>query len=355
MNLSVGFLVSRLTILFSAAFLLFTSQLATAGDYDDNEELKAIIDELVAEELYTREELTNIFSSAERKQSILDAISRPAEKTKTWKEYKQIFLAGNKRAKAGLKFWKEHQQTLQRAEDKYGVPAEMIVAIIGVETYYGRHKGKFRVIDSLSTLAFDYPPRSSFFRKQLVAFLRLCKEANIDPNTMTGSYAGAMGYPQFIPTSYQAYAVDFDGDGSVDLANSIEDAIGSVASYFRAHKWRTGKEVAGRASIANQDYDDIVNKSKKPKLSIADIQAKGLNPILCSDAQVTRFCLNDIQDQDKAMPLKFFGEHGAEFWIALDNFYVITRYNHSNLYGMAAFQLSRELKDLRDADLANAK
>lgn len=322
---------------------LFISAQSHSGDYSENAELVGLIEELVTQHNFDRDELKELFSTAKRKESIIEAISRPAESTITWKGYRNIFLSGD-RPKQGVKFWQTHKETLERASKTYGIPIEIIVSIIGVETRYGKHKGKYRVIDALSTLAFDYPKRAKFFRKELLEFIILCREANIEPSTAVGSYAGAMGYGQFIPSSYRRYAVDFDNDGIIDIINNPVDAIGSVANYFKAHHWVNGQAIAGRARITNQAYDAIVNKSLKPKLTIKQIKKEGLSPIDCKESEL-RYCLT-INSSDKATAMKLQGEKGAEFWIGAKNFYVITRYNHSKLYAMAVFQLSEEIKSL---------
>ena len=222
--------------------LLWPAVACAEDNYATNPAASALIDELVEEQGFDRGELQQVFASAERQQTILEAIARPAEKTKPWHEYRNIFLT-DKRERQGREFFAQHRATLARAEHETGVPAEIIVAIIGVETYYGRITGSYRVIDALSTLAFDYPRRSTFFTKELKNYLQLTHEQGFDPLAMKGSYAGAMGYGQFMPSSYRSYAVDFDDDGQIDIWNNPVDAIGSVANYFKRHGWRPGEPV----------------------------------------------------------------------------------------------------------------
>ena len=244
-----------------------------AGDksYHDHQDVALYIDELITNHQFTRDELERWFASATKKQTIIDAISRPAEKTLTWAEYRKIFVTPT-RIRQGVKFWNNNQQILEQAEREFGVPAEIMVAILGVETFYGTRKGSFRVIDALSTLAFDYPPRSRFFRKELTEFLLLSREQKQDPLSLTGSYAGAMGYGQFIPSSYRAYAIDYDKDGFADIWNNTRDAIGSVANYFKQHHWKTGEIVVIRSRV-NPDYDpSVVNQSLKPSTSIGELR-----------------------------------------------------------------------------------
>lgn len=223
---------------------------------------------------------------------------------------------------------KQHHETLKRAEDEFGIPAEIITAIIGVETYYGRQSGKTQVFDSLVTLGFDYPPRSRFFLSELEQFLLLSREENVGVSDIRGSYAGAMGMPQFISSSYRHYAVDFDGDGKRDLWNNTEDVIGSVANYFKVHGWKAGGQVVVPARV-NGQIEETRNKLK-PHTSISDLAGNGVFPKTAVD------------DDAKATVISLKGKRGKEYWLGLDNFYVITRYNHSALYAMAVYQLSQE-------------
>ena len=322
-------------LLFSAFHLSAETPEASAS-YLSHPKAQAFMKEVVAEGLISEQGIQTLLGSAEKKQSILDAISRPAEKTKTWGQYRKIFLTQD-RIEKGLSFYKEHQATFERAEQEFGVPRHIILAIIGVETRYGKHKGSYRVVDSLSTLAFDYPPRSKFFRSELKHFLYLDKEAGIDLMNAKGSYAGAMGYGQFISSSYRHYAVDFDGDGNRDLLTNPVDAIGSVANYFKQHRWKTGEPVASVARVIVQPAKanavaSIVNQGLKPTLTIQEIKQAGLLP----DAL--------YPDNAKATAMELEGDEGIEYWVGLQNFYVITRYNHSPLYAMAVYQLSEEFR-----------
>ena len=313
-----------------------------AEGYQAHPKAQALMDELISKHDFEKAELEQWFTQAQKKQSILDAIARPAEKTKTWAEYRKIFVTPSRISK-GVEFWNANEATLARAEKEFGVPAEMIVAIIGVETRYGRNKGSYRVIDALSTLAFDYPRRSKFFTKELRHFLLLAREQQRDPLSLKGSYAGAMGYGQFMPSSYRAYAKDFDGDGFVDIWDNSEDAIGSVANYFVRHGWKEGEPVVTRARVS-KDYDQsVMNDSLKPKRTVAQLQDSGVTPVqaMASDA--------------KATAMKLRGDMGVEFWMGMQNFYTITRYNHSRLYAMAVYQLSQAVSDAREQSVAASK
>lgn len=317
------------------------------SNYAEHPEAGAVI-EALAERGFDTDRVRSLLADAKRQESILEAIARPAEKSLTWAEYGRIFLQDS-RVEQGVQFAREHADTLARAEREYDVPREIILAIIGVETRYGRNKGSYRVLDALATLGFDYPPRASFFRKQLVALFEMERDAHIDASTITGSYAGAMGFPQFIPTSYQAYAVDFDGDDVIDLVNSPADAIGSVASYFAAHKWQPGLPVAARARVDGDGYAALVEKGYKPSFTLAQARKNGVVAVSCQDDSLgSDYCFDLPADTSVAM-LDLIGEDGHEFWLVSDNFYVITRYNHSELYAMAVLQLSHRIADALEA------
>lgn len=299
--------------------------------YESHPETTKLISEMVTEHQFVEADLLQLFKGAERKQSIIDAISRPAEKTLTWKEYRKIFIKDS-RIEKGVSFWQANQETLQRAEDEYGVPIEIIVAIIGVETRYGENKGSYRVLDALSTLGFDYPPRATFFRKELKQFLLLSREQTQDPAVLKGSYAGAMGYGQFMPSSFRAYAVDFDGDEIADIWDNPVDAIGSVANYLGRHGWQRDKKVVVRAKVAPDYNAGLINKSLNANQTVGELKSGGFNPV------------DSYDDDTAAMAMKLNGENGAEFWMGLKNFSVITRYNRSRLYAMAVYQLADNIR-----------
>ncbi|GAB2197947.1 lytic murein transglycosylase B [Sessilibacter sp. MAH4] len=325
-TLKRGFNLAVFSTALSAA-----ATVAYAGDYSNNPEKQKLVDELVSEYGFNKEQLNAWFDDAVRKDSILKAIARPAEKSKPWKEYRNIFVTES-RISLGVDFWIANQETLARAEQTFGVPAEMIVAIIGVETRYGNNTGGYRVIDALSTLAFDYPPRSEFFRKELKEFLLLAREQSKSPVDLTGSYAGAMGYGQFMPSSYRAYAKDFDDDAFIDIWNNPVDAIGSVANYFKVHGWQANQPVTDRVRVDDNFDATLLSDDLKPSRSLEEITQAG-------------FSLTSIQAPPT--PLRVFeleGEKGSEFWAGFHNFYVITRYNRSTMYAMAVYQLAEEIK-----------
>lgn len=311
---------------------------ALAAGYADHPSAKVFVAEMVQKHGFTAAEVENWLANAQKQQAILDAISRPAEKTKTWAEYRQIFIVPSRISK-GVEFWQQNEDALARAEARYGVPAEIIVAIIGVETRYGQYMGNYRVLDALTTLAFDYPPRSPFFTKELGEFLLLTREQQRDPLSLKGSYAGAMGYGQFMPSSYRAYAADFDGDGRIDIWENRKDAIGSVANYFVRHGWKAGQPVVVPAKAAANHDKAVVNDSLQPLHTVASLQAKGFTPVV------------SLPVDSAASAIELEGEQGLEYWIGLNNFYAITRYNHSRLYAMAVYQLSQEIRQAKQ--LAN--
>ncbi|MBL4607056.1 MAG: lytic murein transglycosylase B [Pseudomonadales bacterium] len=281
---------------------------AQAGDYLQRKEFIQLVNELEKEEAFDRKSLVYLFSDVTRKDSIIKAMTRPAE-SKEWKEYRPIFVT-KKRINQGLSFWKENESLLNDVEKKYGVPAEIIVAIIGVETRYGRNKGGYRVIDALSTLGFDYPKRSKFFLSELKHFLILARDAGLDPAKAKGSYAGAIGMPQFIPSSYRHYAVDYNKDGRTDLIDSNEDTIASIANYFLKHGWEKNAPITAPAKNTHPDLDFFRSHPLKPKLSIAELESKGFS----SEQHFDR--------NQKATPLTFQGAKGEEYWLGLNNFYV---------------------------------
>ena len=278
------------------------------ADYLNHEKSQALIDELVLDHGFEKSFVEDVLSNAIRQQKIIDSISSPAEFTWTWDRYKKLFIE-DKRISNGKLFIQDNFETLERAEKEFGIPKEVITSILGVETRYGKIQGSYRVIDSLLTLGFDYPRRAKFFREELVDFFLLTRDNKLDINEIKGSYAGAMGYGQFISSSYRAYAIDYDGDGYADLFNSVDDAIGSIANYLYVHGWKREGEIIYDAHPNN------VRKVFKPNKNLS-----------------------------KFIPLSF-NENGKDiYFIGDDNFIAITKYNVSHFYAMAIYYLSEELK-----------
>lgn len=299
------------------------------ADYAERADVQEYVTELVVEYDFDQAALLDLFHQAQRKDRILESIARPAERTLEWHEYRNIFIK-EPRISQGVEFWSANEAVLEEARMRYGVAPEYIVAILGVETRYGRITGSYRVLDALTTLAFDYPPRSSFFRKELTEYLLLAREEGADATAFTGSYAGAMGYGQFIPSSYRAYAVDFNEDGARDIWSDEADAIGSVANYFHRHGWQAGEPVAFAVEVTGQGADAVANESLSLKRTVGELRTLGVS----------------IDGLDSALPANLYRMmqvEGPEYWLGLNNFYVITRYNHSRLYALAVHQLSQEV------------
>ncbi len=310
---------------------------AQAQDYGSKHaDVPAFVEKMQTEYGFSPQHVQSLLDQAVRQEAILKAIARPAERVKPWHEYRAIFIT-DKRIKDGLAFWDEHAETLARAEKEYGVEPEIILAIMGVETSYGGNMGSYRVIDALTTLGFDYPPRADFFRRQLESYLVLTREQQMDPLVLKGSYAGAMGYGQFIPSSYQAYAVDFDDDGVVDIWNNPVDAIGSVANYFHQHKWEHGAEVAIAADVKGDRFagGDTIAQGLEARKTVAELQQLGWTPKKPLDAD------------REVMAFEFDAGERMQYWLGLNNLYVITRYNRSVMYAMVVHQLADLLREAR--------
>lgn len=311
------------------ALLLFLISSAAFSQVD-KAQVTAFAKEFSEKNNLSLEDVTGILDQAEFQQEIIDKISRPAEATMTWGRYRKIFMT-KERVAAGVAFWDEHADALSKVSADTGVPEEVILGIIGVETYFGKIKGSYRVLDALYTLAFGYPKRSGFFKKELGHFLELAETESLEVAGVKGSYAGAMGYSQFMPSSYKAYARSFEEGGTSDLIDSPEDAIASVANYLKVHRWKTGQPITSQATMTRK-ISGLRKQSLRPKNQVSDYTAIGFKPATALDANL------------KATMIILENENGTEHWFGLENFYVITRYNHSKLYAMAVTQLSQEIK-----------
>jgi membrane-bound lytic murein transglycosylase B len=302
----------------------------------------AFVDKMVGQHGFNRAELTALLDAAKIDQTILDTMARPAERVVPWFEYRNIFLT-EERIAAGVRFWGEHAETLQQISERYGVAPEMIVSIVGIETYFGTRMGRYRVLDALATLAFAYPPRSAFFTSELESFLLLTREEDVDPTAALGSYAGAMGAGQFIPSSYRAYAVDGDADGKRDLWTNWNDVFGSVANYFARHGWRTGEPVVEPATRTER-YD-----GPEPRNTL------DLDGTVGSVTEQGYVFTTTLPSDAPAAPYSFEAHGGgSEYWIGYHNFYVVTRYNRSTKYALAAHQLSQAIKSRYFETVASA-
>ncbi|WP_110600206.1 lytic murein transglycosylase B [Salinicola lusitanus] len=331
----------RFSLTLLLAGLLSMANAVAQGDENfdpaTHPEVKAMLDSL-ARQGVPQDELDAAMRAAKYRPQVLEAMSHAAERRLRWDEYRDIFIQPE-RIRQGVAFLEANREALERAERRYGVPPEVVVAILGVETQYGRHKGTRRVLDSLSTLAFHHPARGEFFRGELEAFLEITLGQGVDPGTLYGSYAGAMGYPQFIPTSYQAYAVDFDGDGLKDLWNNPVDAIGSIANYFSEHGWQRHRAVLVEASGPEAMPPEVrFNRTEPPDTTVEALARAGIQPTA-----------GNLQPQDKVVPLALdFADGHVRYVMGLDNFYVITRYNHSHLYAMAVATLAQRIQTAMD-------
>jgi membrane-bound lytic murein transglycosylase B len=324
-----------------ALLICAASVSATDTVYVDlkQENVVAFVDEMVNSHDFDRDTLTEVLAQTEIKASIIKRISTPAERTLTWGEYRKIFIT-RERVDAGVNFWQENDSMLERIALETGVPIEMLVGIIGVETYFGRITGKDRVIDALATLAFEYPPREQFFRKELIQFLILAREEELDPTTPTGSYAGAMGRPQFMPSSFRAYAVDSTGDGKRDIWNNWADVSGSIANYFLAHGWRSDEEVASQASLSSKWSGSVPRPENTLKASgtIESLSDRGV------------LFVTDLGADSEGELLTYEGDDEIEHWVGFHNFFVITKYNHSVMYALAVHQLGQQISSKVNAD-----
>ena len=326
-----------------AAWLLFVcgsfSTLAQApAKVKLKPEVEKFISQMVQQHQFDESALRHTFAQLKSNDGVVKAINAPAT-SKPWYEFKPIFVTPT-RTSGGVTFWNENAELLKRAREIYGVPEEIIVAIIGVETIYGKRTGSFRVIDALYTLAFEMPERAGYFRGELEQFLLLTRDNSFDPLAVKGSFAGAIGMPQFMPTSYRRFAVDFDSDGKINLWESLPDIIGSVANYLHYFGWIAGQPIVVPARLSGTEYKDIVEKGFKPHLTLAQMLPKGVEP--------TETVPSDLVGGLFSLEI----EQGQEYWLAFNNFYVITRYNRSKDYAMAVHQLANAIA--RERELQSA-
>ena len=322
------------------AGLLAATASHAAQRYADRPEAQLFIEEMQQKHGFDKGALTFIFRRAEYLPSVIKYISPPKDpvSVRSWQRYRGRFIEPV-RIKAGVAFWERHQDTIRAASEKYGVPEEIIVGIIGVETIYGRNTGNFSAVSALATLAFDYPRRAELFRGELENLLLMAREQHRDPLDYQGSYAGALGLPQFLPSSVRNYAVDFDGDGQIDLLNSPKDAIGSVARYMQMHGWEAGAPVAKLASIGTDaDLPPLIANDINPNFDTASLASHGVK------------AADGTEPAGKAAFIELVtpGED-SEYWLGYQNFYVITRYNRSSFYAMSVFQLGEAVKAARAA------
>ncbi len=308
--------------------------------YGKREDVHDFIRQMAERHGFVEQELKFLFARARREPAILAAIAPPkTAPMRSWQTYRSRFI-NEARAAEGAEFWRRHAAALERAAQEHGVPEEIIVAIIGVETVYGRQMGSWRVIDALSTLAFDYPPRAEFFRSELEQYLLYARESGTDVFSVRGSYAGAIGIPQFMPGSYRRFAVDFDGDGAIDLRGNPTDAIGSVANFLVKHGWKRGERVHLPARViggnAGEAHRELVAAGIEPKTALSEMKRYGVET-RTDLALETPVALIELESPGAA----------TEYRLGLRNFYVLTRYNRSVLYASAVYDLAQEIKSKR--------
>jgi len=320
--------------LLAATFVVAAPALAQQpAAYGERREVQAFIQDMVKRHGFIEAELVYLFSRVRKADQVIEAIEKPAERIRPWREYRATFM-DERRILDGLAFWRSHRRALARAEKAYGVPAEYVVAIIGVETFYGRNTGRWRVVDALTTLAFDYPPRASFFRSELENYLLFARDGNLDVFAMRGSYAGAMGLPQFMPSSARRYAVDFDKDGAIDLRRSPSDVIGSVGNFLKQHGWRAGGAVALPARVSGDAWKSLTGSSE-PKVPVARWLEAGV--------QIDQHS-PELEAQPAILAELWNGEAPSDYRLGFRNFYVITRYNRSAVYASAVSDLAQALR-----------
>jgi membrane-bound lytic murein transglycosylase B len=319
-----------ISALLVCAALLLELEPAAALDIK-RPEVKDFIAHMETSYGFKKRALRKVLKSANSQPAIIDAMSKPAEKAKLWYEYRPIFLT-ERRIREGTEFWIAHREALDQASIKSGVAPEYLAAILGVETYYGRLTGSYRVLDALVTLSFDYPPREKFFREELEQFLLLTRDAHLDPKTVKGSYAGAMGAPQFMPSNYRRYAVDADADGRIDLWNDWPDVCASVGNYLKEHGWNAGEPVLEEATVLPEKAGDLDGRKLALSETVGSLAAKGVS----FDALLPPETPTILIAADEA--------DGVHWRVGYNNFFVITRYNHSALYAMAVYELAAAVK-----------
>ena len=326
--------VNTINAFCSALLLMFAATTASAATFADRQDVQQFIDQMASKHRFSKTYLTKLFAGYSSSPDIISKISAPYEE-KPWHHYRKLFIT-QKRIDGGVKFWQQYSSQLKKAESTFGVPAEIIVAILGVETFYGQQTGKYPVLQALATLAFDYPRRSAFFRDELEQYLLLTREQQLPADKLKGSYAGAMGTPQFISSSYRNFAIDFAKAGKIDLINNIPNAIGSVANYFKVHGWQSKQPIVYPARITGHLYKQLTladKRNPKPTLSLNTLAQHGVHA---------------VSNQTKSLSiqvalLELDAGNKKEYWLGRNNFYVITRYNHSAHYAMAVYELSQKI------------
>jgi len=323
---------SHINLIVCATAILLGAGIRPAAAIDTRRaDVKSFIREVSSRDSISKRQLRKLLNGAKSQPAIIDAMNRPAEKAKPWYEYRPIFLT-EKRIQEGADFWIAHRQELDRASVKTGVAPEYLAAIVGVETFYGRLTGSYRVLDALATLAFDYPARAKFFRDELEQFILLSRDLGLDPKAVKGSYAGAMGAPQFMPSNYRRYAVDASSDGHIDLWNNWADVCASVGNYLKEHGWNAGEPVLSDAAVDEDKTADLDGRKLALSDTVESLKAKGVN------------FDSSLPPESPALLIAADESDGVHWRVGYNNFYVITRYNHSALYAMAVYELASAMK-----------
>lgn len=332
--------MARLMLLVCTLFCslwITTSQAVTntTTNFADRPEVQDFIQHMVKKYHFNKEPLIALFEAVKVRPQVIQHINKPLEKT-YWQTYQMLFV-NEWRIKHGVAFWYKYADALQKAEQQYGVPASIIVATIGIETRYGERTGEYRVIDSLTNLAFSQSPRAAFFRSELEQFLLLTRDEHLDPLKVMGSYAGAIGQPQFMPSSYRYYAINFSGSGQTDLMHNEIDVIGSIANYYKEHGWEPNKPVAVPAYLtSNRYFESFSQINRRKAIPLKELAQYGVLPKYA-----------DQETNQKAKVIELENRYSKEYWLGFHNFDVIKRYNPSNLYAMAVYQLSVYIEDLK--------
>ncbi len=313
---------------------LISQPAVASASYASHEEARRFAEEMAQRHGFDGDAVLEALGRAQHDERVIRLITPPSQPgARNWRAYRGRFL-GELRIEAGLDFWRRHAATIHAASERFGVPPEIIVAIIGVETHYGSYTGNFEAVSALATLAFDYPPRAPLFRKELENLFLLAREQGRDPFSYTGSFAGALGYPQFLPSSIRSYAVDFDGDGRIDFESDPIDAIGSVANYLAEHGWRRGEPIAVPVWVpAGLDPEPLVAAGIEPVLEAAQLRESGI---------VAR--RGELYDAPATLVNLPTPGQRTDYWLGYRNFYVITRYNRSSFYAMSVFELAEALR-----------
>jgi len=320
------------TYLIACLGLVLISNSSVALENQTRQEItEKLMDELVIEHGFDEQYIKSIFGKVNYLPKLIDSISKPAEKTKTWPEYRAIFITPARIA-AGVVFATKHQTLLNRASKETGVPISVLVGILGVETSFGRIMGRYKVIDSLYTLTVGYPPRSAFFRQQLINLFYLVREENIAIETVRGSYAGAMGAPQFIPSSYRNFAIDGDGDGLIDLFENWDDIVMSVANYLKVNGWQSQQDILAVTTSSDSSKKKYGSKGLKPVFTVAELKKNGLN-----------FNTN-LHEESPAQIIELEGKNITETYIGFHNFFVITTYNRNVMYALSVILLGQKIQ-----------